>query len=192
MTGPPFFVGLPNDSPRSKIFHGGFSRESRCAIIRTKREQFVVDLISPAHASDFLLAESRERGEVLTNLKLQKLLFYGQAWYLALKGRELFAENFQAWVHGPVLPSQYRRFRDFQWKPLTVDVARPQPPEDVANHLVEIVDVFGSENAVALELMTHREDPWRDARGDLPPDRPSTARIDKEAMRAFYRSLADA
>lgn len=72
------------------------------------------DLIIPNSVSDYLLVENRERGENLTNLKLQKLLYYAQAWHLALRNAPLFDEDFQAWVHGPVLPSQYLRFRSFQ------------------------------------------------------------------------------
>jgi uncharacterized phage-associated protein len=150
------------------------------------------DLIQPASVADFLLHESRERGELLTNLKLQKLLFYAQAWFLALKNRELFAEDFQAWVHGPVLPTQYHRFKDFQWKPLVVDVVRPAVAPEVAEHLLDIIEAFGIESAVSLELMTHREKPWLEARGNLPSDAPSSARISKDTMRAFYRQLADA
>lgn len=47
------------------------------------------DMISPDHISDFLLIECRDHGDILTNLKLQKLLYYAQAW-----------------IHGPVLLSQ--------------------------------------------------------------------------------------
>lgn len=148
------------------------------------------DIATPNQVADFLLVESRERGEVLTNLKLQKLAYYAQAWWLAEKDGELFAEDFQAWVHGPVLPSQYHRFKDFQWRPLSVDVERPVLPEAVVAFLREIVDVFGPESAVSLELMTHRERPWVEARGDLPAEAPSNARISKQTMQAFYRELA--
>lgn len=150
----------------------------------------MTDLISPANVADFLLVESRERGEVLTNLKLQKLAYYAQAWQIALHGQPLFGEDFQAWVHGPVLPSQYHRFKDYQWRPLDLEVGRP----DLAGtgldlHLIEIVDVFGSESAVSLELMTHRELPWLEARGDLPPDAPSSATISKGTMGSYYSKL---
>lgn len=150
------------------------------------------DIATPNSVTDFLLVESRERGEVLTNLKLQKLAYYAQAWWLAEKGEPLFSEDFQAWVHGPVLPSQYRRFRDFQWRPLLVDVQRPALPADVASYLTQIVDVFGTETAVSLELMTHRERPWLEARGGLAADAPSTACISKDTMRTYYRELAAA
>jgi uncharacterized phage-associated protein len=150
----------------------------------------MADLIAPTDLSDFLLVESRERGEILTNLKLQKLLFYAQAWYLALKDRPLFQEDMEAWVHGPVLPSQYHRFKDFQWKPILQDIVRPEiGAADVEDHLNEIIDVFGTETAVALELMTHHEKPWLDARGDLPPDALSRNPISKDSMRDYYRSI---
>jgi uncharacterized phage-associated protein len=148
------------------------------------------DLVNPKDVSDFLLVESRERGDVLTNLKLQKLIYYAQAWFLALRDKPLFQEDLQAWVHGPVLPTQYFRFRDRKWLPIVDDsIVRPGIPAEVYGHLIEIVDVFGSETAVALELMTHRELPWVEARAGLAPDAPSTAIINKETMKAFYKSM---
>lgn len=151
----------------------------------------MVDIAIPNMVADFLLVESRERGEILTNLKLQKLLYYAQAWHLVLHGDPLFAEEFEAWVHGPVLPSQYFRFRDWEWRPILIDA--PCKPEGLSEaveaHLSQIVDVFGSETAVALELMTHQEDPWKDARAGLAPHEPSNNIVSKEAMRTYYSSL---
>jgi len=139
--------------------------------------------------ADYLIAECRERGELLTNLKLQKLLYYADAWHLALRDEPLIAENFKAWVHGPVLTSQYHRFKDYKWSPITQEIAKPELADDIAEFLDEIVDVFGCETAVALELMTHREKPWLEARGDLPPTEPSSAVINKETMKQFYRAM---
>ena len=139
--------------------------------------------------SDYLLAECRERGEVLTHLKLQKLLYYSQAWFLAIHDVELFEEDFKAWVHGPVLVSQYHRFKQYGWKPLEVDIERPNLNEREVSHLDEVVDIFGTETAVSLELMTHRERPWLDARGDALPHEPSSAVISKISMKDYYRSV---
>jgi len=150
----------------------------------------MTDLMHPCGVADFLLCESRERGDILTNLKLQKMLYYAQAWHLALFNKELFEEDFQAWVHGPVLPSQYQRFKEFQWKPIISDIDYPQTEnKELVDFLNEIVDEFGSETAVALELMTHREKPWLEARGGLPSEAPSSNKISKELMFDFYRSL---
>jgi len=147
------------------------------------------DLISPNHASDFLLCESRERGDILTNLKLQKLLYYAQAWHLALKDQSLFAEDFQAWVHGPVLCSQYQRFKVYEWRPILEEVLLPRLSSELKLYFKEIVDVFGCETATALELMTHNERPWKETRRGVASDQQSTAIIPKELMQEFYKSL---
>ena len=119
--------------------------------------------------ADYLLDECRERGEALTPLKLQKMLFYADAWHMVLHGDELTNERFQAWVHGPVALSQYHRFKEYQWRPIGADIQRPTLEAGVAEHLDEIIVVFGSETAVALEQMTHAELPWIEARGTLQP-----------------------
>lgn len=139
--------------------------------------------------ADYLICECRARGESITNLKLQKLLYYADAWHLALYGDTLFEDEFQAWVHGPVLENQYHRFKKHGWRPIADEIAYPIFSDDIQKHLDEIIDVFGSENGVALELMTHREAPWLEARGELPPTEPSSAKISKERMKAFYRDF---
>lgn len=149
----------------------------------------MADMITPGKVADFLLTECREQGEVLTNLKLQKLLYYSQAWFLALEDRALFEEDFQAWAHGPVLPSQYHRFKEFSWRPITLDIEAPDVTEEVEKHLLAIIEEFGTETAVALERMTHRETPWLTARDDLPAGAISTAEISKSSMKEYYRSL---
>jgi uncharacterized phage-associated protein len=145
---------------------------------------------APDRISDALLHGSRERGDLITNLKLQKLLYYAQAWYLALNNEGIFQEDFQAWVHGPVLPSQYHRFKHNDWRPImdNVSASRTGNPR-LDKHLVKILDVFGVETAPALELMTHQERPWIDARRGLAATAPSKAIISKESMKKFYRQL---
>src|SRR6478735_8493369 len=61
----------------------------------------------------WFVAWAAEEDADLSNLKLQKLLYYAQGWHLALRGEPLFREDLQAWSHGPVVPSVYRAFRDF-------------------------------------------------------------------------------
>src|ERR1700735_3635265 len=108
------------------------------------------DMVTPAQVADYLLATSRQRGEPLSNLKLQKLIYYAQAWHLALYNKPLFNEDFEAWIHGPVLPSQYHRFKDNSWQPIMDKVELPELPSAVRKHLDEILSVFGTETAIAL------------------------------------------
>lgn len=141
--------------------------------------------------ADFLIVESRERGDLLTPLKLQKLMFYADAWSLALYGNELTPERFQAWVHGPVALSQYHRFKENRWRPILDDIQKPQYSEAVTAHLREVVDIFGVETGPALEIMTHQERPWIEARGGIPDDEPCNNFISKDVTKEFYASLAE-
>lgn len=50
----------------------------------------------------------------LTNLKLQKLLYYAQAWHLVFRQEPLFTDRIEAWRHGPVVPSVFRQYRHFE------------------------------------------------------------------------------
>ena len=147
--------------------------------------------ISPNDISDFILTECRERGEVLTNLKIQKLLYYAQAWYLADHDKSLFEEDFQAWIHGPVLPSQHRRFKSCEWRPILDEISKPILDKEIENHLIKIIDFFGEETAITLERMTHNENPWKDARKGIVQEASSNNTIKKESIKNFYKNLPE-
>lgn len=145
-----------------------------------------VNTVDINKVADYFIARAHEVGEPISNLKLQKLVYYAQAWHLALKNRPLIEADFEAWVHGPVNPSLYRRFRANAWKPIADEVPRPALPDDVRKHLEEVWQVYGGLSALDLERMTHAEEPWKIARGDLPPDALCDNEISPESMKAFY------
>jgi len=124
---------------------------------------------------------------VITNLKLQKLLYYAQGWYLAFNGEPLFNDRIEAWVHGPVVPGVFREYREFRWSPLTAAAAYA-PSDEVASHVSKVLGAYGKFDASQLELMTHNEEPWRAARHGLAGDASSNREITIEAMRAFFAS----
>lgn len=147
------------------------------------------DMATPSEIADYLLAAARVRGELLTNLKLQKLLYYAQAWHLALQSSPIFSEEFEAWVHGPTLPSQHYRFTSATWGPIVEPVTLPSLNAELTQHLDEVLNVFGSESAIALEQMTLSESPWKTARLDLAPHETCHNVISKDSMATFYSSL---
>jgi uncharacterized phage-associated protein len=142
-------------------------------------------------ASWFLANIDRGAGDLITHLKLQKLIYYAQAWSLASRGEPLFNEDFQAWAHGPVAPSVFRAFRDYGMNPIPAPARVPKLDADTTELLEEVLDVYGEHSAKKLEMLTHREKPWREARGDLPEEASSRAIITKEAMRTFYSNLRE-
>lgn len=138
-----------------------------------------------------LSAIDRDSGDSITPLKLQKLIYYAQAWSLALpeRARPLFDEEIQAWAHGPVAESVFHEYKHAGWDALPAPDEVPEIAEEDAAHLAEILSVFGEFSAKHLERMTHNEDPWLDARGNLPAEARSNAVISKEHMADYYRGL---
>jgi uncharacterized phage-associated protein len=138
--------------------------------------------------SDFFIAFSHEHGDPLSNLKLQKLLYYAQAWHLAIFDQPLFGEQIEAWIHGPVVVPEYHRFKGWAWQPIAENPEAPKMDETVEQHLNEVMDVYGGMTAYQLEQLTHTEAPWIDARKGVPADEPSNAVISHEQMMNFYRA----
>ncbi len=136
--------------------------------------------------ADYFLSFSREHGDYLTNLKLQKMVFYAQAWYLAIFEKPLFDADFQAWVHGPVCPELYQRFKECRWSPISENIDVPVLPDHIKDFLTQVFESYGQYSAYQLEQMTHQESPWLEARGCIPLDENSSSVITKESMRNFY------
>jgi uncharacterized phage-associated protein len=142
-------------------------------------------------ATWFLGNIDRSAGDSITHLKLQKLVYYAQAWSLTFLEKPLFDEDVQAWAHGPVAPSVYRAFAGEGWNALGVPDRTLDGcfDEDQGALLAEVADVYGRFSGKQLENMTHAERPWREARGDLSDEAPSNAIIPKEKMIAYYQEL---
>jgi len=115
----------------------------------------------------------------MTNMKVQKLLYYAQSLHLALYNEPLFAEEIQAWRYGPVCPPAYRFYSDFEAKQLPIPPKESllQLPREKKELLEEIWEYFGGYHAYKLSDMTHVEFPWKKARKGLPPQASSTEPI---------------
>lgn len=136
---------------------------------------------------EYIIWYFQDHGEPITNLKLQKLLYYAQGWYLAIYNEPLFNIEFQAWVHGPVSPSTYHEFKKFKYGPITDPTKKPSLSEKIISHLDEVIEVYGSYSAFELEHLTHQSDPWKIARDNLPPDESSDAIISIENMKTYFK-----
>lgn len=146
-------------------------------------ENYVTDIKVVA---DFFLS----KGE-MTQKKLQKMCYYAYSWYLALYDEFLFNNGkFEAWVHGPVNPELYQKYKHCGWKKISKSNA-PKLQEDLREFLDMIFDTFNSYNADELESMTHQEQPWIEARQGYQPEEPSHVTIKDCTIKNFYRKLME-
>ena len=138
-------------------------------------------------AEYFLTLVDDEAGDALSNLKLQKLVYYAQGFHLALMGKPLFDEPIEAWEHGPVVPVLYRKFKQYG----SAAVLAPENgieigayPEEVRDLLDEVYQVYGQYSASKLRNMTHAEPPWVEAHNVSP----STV-ISHDSMKRYFQTL---
>lgn len=146
--------------------------------------------------ADYILGKiDADSGDSITHLKLQKIIYYCQAWHLAIRDESLFAEPVQAWVHGPVVQSVWNRFRDNDWHAIPTSVRNPASEAALNKSQKELVDevwqAYGNLSGSQLRYLTHEEEPWKQTRGSLPPKAVCNKVIKTELMRDFYRSQMD-
>ncbi|HEY9600247.1 MAG TPA: type II toxin-antitoxin system antitoxin SocA domain-containing protein [Allocoleopsis sp.] len=129
----------------------------------------------------------------MTNMKVQKLLYYAQSLHLALYDEPLFDEEIQAWRYSPVCPPAYRFYSEFEAKQLPIPSKEflLEIPDRNRELLEEIWGYFGGYHAYRLSDMTHFEFPWKKARKGLPPQASSTEPILREDMKALGRQKLD-
>jgi uncharacterized phage-associated protein len=138
--------------------------------------------------ADFIISFAQESGSFISNLKLQKLVYYAQAWHLAIKNTRLFDGSFQAWIHGPVNPDLYQRFKRFGYKNIELDVEKPTLDSETTDFLNELLEQYFPFDAYQLERLSHQEEPWIKARGNLDPTESCSNVILESDMALFYRA----
>lgn len=120
-------------------------------------------------------------GDRLTNLKLQKLLYYQQGYHLAAFGTPLFEEEIEAWMYGPVVPSIYKEYAKYGRGALPIG-KNPIPLTDEEEDLFnQVYDTYIDYSAIGLMKLTHKETPWLSVH---PHDKGSV--ISKESMKKFF------
>ncbi len=137
--------------------------------------------------ANYFIDIAHEFGSFISNLKLQKLIYYAQAWYLAMFDEQLFDDDFEAWVHGPVIYKLWKQYKKYSYNTITEEPGANNFDESVQNYLAEVTKVYFPYDAYELELMTHKEAPWIDARKGCAPDEPCRKIIPKESIKAYFK-----
>lgn len=151
------------------------------------------NFIPVADVANFFLmyASKDEEAELITNLKLQKLVYYAQGFHLAIFDKILFGEKVMAWRHGPVVQELYNTYKCHGGGqiPLPPDAEKSidKFTEEQRELLSDIYQTYGQYTAWRLRDMTHEEAPWLEAdrkRKNLDDN----IEITKEALKDFFKT----
>lgn len=130
-----------------------------------------------------------EKHGSMTATKLQKLVYYSQAWHLVWDEKPLFLDRIEAWANGPVT----RKLYSAHYRQYMVDTIPGGDSGRLTDSERDTIDVvlqfYGDRSAAELSELTHREAPWREARGDTPPGASGDAEITHASMAEYYESL---
>lgn len=146
---------------------------------------------SSVHAQDVAAFILVKQGE-MTAMKLQKLVYYCQAWSLVWDEAPLFEEPIQAWANGPVVPDLYFAHKGLYSVAPGQIGGNPDVLDDDQIETVEaVLSHYGERHSQWLSDLTHAEDPWKLARQEagLPDGARGTAPISHAAMAEYYCSL---
>lgn len=121
-----------------------------------------------------------EDSEYITNLKLQKLLYYAQGKFLAIKDEALFEDDFLAWEHGPVIRKIYDKYKTNGSNGIKYeDDFKIDINQETERILEEVYNEYGQFTAWKLRNLTHEEKPWKTtARNDI---------ISKEKIKSYFK-----
>lgn len=154
-----------------------------------------INQVSALNMADYILVQCGS----MSHLKLQKLLYYCEAYHLAYTDRAVLHENFQAWVHGPVCVEVYHALKGnaVLYGDVSYDGAGSGSnpvsyiKDALASKQIEIIDdvlsSLSSWKDSELEASTHREFPWIEARSGKGPSEKHDGIINKVTMSAFYK-----
>ncbi|MEQ5055969.1 type II toxin-antitoxin system antitoxin SocA domain-containing protein [Klebsiella michiganensis] len=140
-------------------------------------------------AGYFLSQCDEDSGDTISNLKLQKLVYYAQGFSLVLLDKPLFPEKIEAWMHGPVVPDLYRRYREHgnNALPAPEQLDLSKYSEDEIELLDEVYRVYGQFSAWKLRNMTHEETPWKTTYLEGEPSQ----EIATDSMAEFFKTLVN-
>lgn len=144
--------------------------------------------------ADYVIMQvNRDSLYSLVTLKLQKLMYYIQAWSLRIRHKLCFKGEFEAWIHGPVNRELYDRFKSTKTlfsqitaKDISDEKAISAIDTDTKEFIGFVLDNYAGYGSVQLEAMTHNETPWKEARKGYSPAERCTVEISEKLMESYY------
>ena len=131
----------------------------------------------------------------MNNKKLQKIVYYAYCWYIVNNNDSanvrnvLFLEQPEAWIHGPVFPTLYENYRQYGRDIIPKIEFNELIDEDLRELFEEIIETFGEYDGDQLELMTHNEIPWIEARNNYNTYEYSSKLISLQEIFNYYSNI---
>ena len=117
-------------------------------------------------ANYYLKRQDPDAGDLISNLKLQKLVYYAQGFHLAITGTPLFDEPIEAWEHGPVCTPLFQHYKHYEGNaiPVPYEIDTGIMFNEQQLELLEMIqDYYGQFSAWKLRNLTHEDAPWINA-----------------------------
>lgn len=160
-------------------------------------------IMNALEVSQYLIAKFDNVGDFVTNKKLNKVLYYVKAWGLVFFPDGVIDEPFEAWIHGPVCVPVYQQYKIFGYNPIRQEYKNGISSSQFINNFkqglpseelnkVSLIDAvfnkYAQLSSLQLELLTHSEKPWIEAREGLSPIETGKVEIKESTMKEFYSS----
>ena len=125
----------------------------------------------------------------MTTMKLQKLVYYSQAWSLVWDEKQLFEEDIEAWANGPVVRDLFDYHRGM-YEISVMPIGNPRLLNQEQQETVDaVLDYYGDKSAQWLIELTHMEDPWKQTRRGLQPLERGNRVMSLDTIADYYSSL---
>ena len=180
---------IDDNSDVEKVLYQGFGDSFREIIVEDSHTVKHINDISAIDVAAYILTKLGS----MSTIKLQKLVYYSQAWSLVWDEAPLFKDRIEAWASGPVVPKLF-----FLHKGLyTVNYSQlpygnPDKLSAVNKETIDIVlQHYGNRSSQWLVELSHLEDPWKNARIGLSTGENSNREIKLDAIALYYSSLND-
>ena len=127
-----------------------------------------------------------EQGEIISNLKLQKMLYYLQGFFIAVFDKKLFKEPIVAWQYGPVVVDAYHHFKTFENGAILLKGGEKKIKLSEKEYALfkAVMEEYGQFSAIKLMNMTHEEPPWKQTYSEKSPGK----EITYERLKKYFKT----
>lgn len=161
----------------------------------------ITNTITPSDVAKYFLYRSVKDGDLVSPLKMQKLVYYAYVWTLVKNNRKLFGENIEAWPSGPVVPSLYQELKSYGSAPIDekylgvkneteLGAIFSKFPTDIKDTLDVVYENYMTKTAFELVTLTHSEKPWVETRKGLSATERSNRAISDDLIIRQYGQQA--